>query len=290
MNDPFAKVAIGDPVRFQAQLWNAMIDAAQANQKSKHGQAIASLTTTRSTTIVRIKNETGTNLARGSILGLDGPIFTPADTNLDIFWREVCFRGIAPTLAQHRRRYAVILQAALGDSSGYGYDSGGQIVMAAIAGVCPVQIDVLDVSHDYANITDGDSTKLTSSRHGHARILWREGEGSTGYEPGYGYGYDTGLQWAIVMLGVTGSSGAVGRASGNISPRSGSTYGTGTVHLYHSNAGSEDGPIETIDVLNASETTFSSGNGIDDGMYCSIEWDADDTAWVAPLECEAGYY
>lgn len=293
MNDPFAKVAIGDPVKFPAQTWNAMVDAAKAHLQRRGKFTHDPLTTSRSSTIIRIKNETGTNLKRGSVLGLDGPIFTPADTNLDAFWREVCFRGIAPSDAQHKRRYAVTLQASWGDAgAGYsgGYDSGGQIVMACIAGVCPVQIDVIDIDHEYANIVDGDHTRLKSSRFGHARILWREGEGPYGIEPGSGYGYDTGLQWAIIMLGVTGSCFSVGKANGNISARVGNVYGTGEVDLYRSSTGGyssadEDGPLETIHVLNATADVGSSLGAIQSGKYCGVAWDADDVAWVSPLEC-----
>lgn len=291
--DPFAKVAIGDAVRFQAQTWNAMLDAAKANLASRHAIAVPPLTSTVSSTIIRIKNETGDNLTRGTVLGLDGPIFTPADTSEDIFWREIAFRGITPDETQHKRRYAVLIEAALGDSSAYGYDSGGQIVRACFAGICRVKVDVQDTSHDYANIVDSDYTHLKSSRFGHARILWREGEGPYGHEPGTGYGYDTGIQWAVVMLGVTGSCFAIGKANGPITARSGSTFGQGQVDLYRSTTGSysdpsEDGPVETVDVLNAAANSGSGGSvsgSIASGLMVAVAWDADDVAWVSPLEC-----
>ena len=105
------------------------------------------------------------------------------------------------------------------------------------------------------------------------RILWREGlQGS-----GYGY-YDGGIQWAIVMLGVTGAGGAVGK-SGGISARSGTTWGTGTVDIYRDDGGDADGSIETIDVLNP-------GTAISSGKWVAVEWDSWDLAWVGPLECE----
>jgi len=289
MTDPFAKVAIGDPVRFSAQAWNAMLDAAKGYLREQHSAVLNPLTTTRSATIIRVKNETGSPLVRGSILGLDGPLFTPADTSEDIFLREVIFRGTTPTADQHKRRYCVLLEPA-GSGTVYGYDNGSQFARAFLSGVCPVKIDIKDISHEYANIDDGNSANLVSSRFGHARILWREGEGPYGHFPGSGYGEDTGVQWAIVMLGVTGSCFSVGVANGAISARSGSAPGSGQVDLYRSGSGSysgatEDGPLETIDVLNDSQDTMTSGNGIDDGLRVSVAWDADDVAWVAPLEC-----
>lgn len=223
---------------------------------------------TRSTTIIRVKNETGGDLGRNTVVGLDGPIFTPTD-NENIFLQEVTFRGITPDIAKHKRRYAVLLEPA----------PDGRIVRAYLAGLCQVKVDVADASHEYVVIKDAATDRMNSSRHGHARILWREGD------QGYGYGYETGLQWAIVMLGVTGSSGAIGVAHGDINPRVGSTYGTGQVELFRSVSGSADSCGETVDVLNPSADTTGYGVGIPSGKYCAVEWDADDTAWVAPLEC-----
>lgn len=88
---------------------------------------------------------------------------------------------------------------------------------------------------------------------------------------------------------------AIGRASGDISARSGSSYGTGLVDLYESDAaygygyGYEDGPSDNIEVLNASYDLTDSGNGIDDGTYVSVAWDVLGNPWVAPLECSGPY-
>ena len=275
MSDPFRKVQSGDSLfPISAVTWNGMIEAAQAEQRRKAiGAGV--LDQTRSATIVRVKNESGSNLDRNTILGLHGPLFTPTDSQ-DAFLRGVTFRGIVPTDTDHKRRYVVMLDPCLDGYFGRAY----------LAGVCQVKVNVLDTAHQYAIIDTGRTDRLKSSFHGHARILWREGD------EGYGYGYETGVQWAIVMLGVTGSSGAIGRAAGDISARSGTTYGTGNVDLYRSDGGHSDGPIERVAVLNASQDTMSSGAGIDDGLYVAVEWDADDTAWVSPLECGSGggYY
>ena len=144
-------------------------------------------------------------------------------------------------------------------------------------------MDVADQSHEFAIIDDENFTNLKSSRHGHAQILWRESDEEA-------YGYDTGVQWTIVRLGVTMSCFAIGKANGGISARSGGTYGTGTVDIYRSVSGHEDGPVESVSVLNASADTMTYGGGIDDGRYCSVAWDADGVAWVAPLECPDGPY
>lgn len=275
MSDPYAKVTTGDPLRLSATVWNRMIDAAKdaAQQDITSGP----LTTTRSATIIRVRNDTGADQVRNSVVGLSGPIFTPLDTSLDAFLRELTFRAVTPDIELHRRRYAVLLDPAPMD----------RVVRAYLAGVCPVRVDIVDQSHEYAVITNGNTVGLTSSRFGHTRILWCESDES-------GYYYSTGLQWAIVMLGVTGSCFSIGKAHTDITPRSGSTYGTGTVDLYRSvttpygggYVEDEDGPLENVEVLNACGDV---DGGIATGKYVSVAWDANDQAWVAPLECPDPY-
>lgn len=239
-----------------------MIDAAKA-LKGKFETLAPVITTSLSSTIIQVLNSTGIVLARNSVVGLGDPIFTPDDTSLDAFMREVTFRGLMPNVELHLRKYAITIDPA----------PLNRVVRAYISGVCQVKIDQQDESHEYAVIESGEASHLKSSRHGHARILWREGlQGS-----GYGY-YDSGIQWAVVMLGVTGSSDAVGKSNG-ITARSGSVYGGGTVDLYRILDGAEDGPIETVEVLNP-------GAAISSGKRVSVAWDADDRAFVAPLECE----
>lgn len=261
--DPFSKVAIGDPLQFTAQWYNAATDAAKYFQRKGNLNA-NSLIQTRSSTIIRVRNDTESNLDRFAVLGLNDPIFTPDDATVDIYLREVTFKGVVPDINKHKRKYVVTLDPAVQN----------QVVRAYIAGVCQVLVDQQDEAHEYANIVDTETGHLKSSVHGHARILWREGlQGS-----GYGY-YDSGIQWATVMLGVTGSSGAFGKASGAISARSGATFGTGNVDIYINNGGTEDGPIETVAVLNK-------GTAISSGKQVAVEWDSMDDAYVGPLECE----
>lgn len=261
MPDPYSEVQAGNPIEISATAWNSMLGAGKAWRAQRTDQMADALVTNRSSTIIKVLNDTEIDVDRGNVLGLGDPIFTPDDASVDAFLREVAFRGELP---EHNRKYCVLLEPAL----------QGKVARAFVAGVCPVVINQQHEAHEYANIVGGSVVSLISSVHGHARILWREGlQGS-----GYGY-YDGGLQWAVVMLGVTGSSGAVGKASGAISARSGSGWGTGQVDIYRDDSGTADGPIETFDVLNP-------GTEISDGKWVAVEWDAWDSAFVGPLECE----
>lgn len=265
MADPFRKVNPGDPIQIPAPVWNTILDSIKSGTGFGGGSGPPG---TRQATIIRVKNESNTDLGRNKVIGLGGPIFTPTQSE-DAFLREVTFRGETLSNSSHQRRYAVTLDPM----------KMGRVGRAYVAGVCQVKVDLRDPSHEFANMNNGTADHLVSSRHGHAQILWCEAD------EGY-YGYDSGIMWAIVRLGVTMSCIAIGKAHGDISARGGTTYGSGEVDLYRGVGNSEDGPVERITVANASgDTQGAYGAGILDGKYVSVAWDADGTPWVAPLEC-----
>lgn len=77
----------------------------------------------------------------------------------------------------------------------------------------------------------------------------------------------------------------VGVANGNISPRSGSAWGTGTVTRYWWDGTSDHTAYQDFTVVNPSSSTMTSGHGIDSGQYCWVEEDSDGNLVVTPLEC-----
>jgi len=87
-----------------------------------------------------------------------------------------------------------------------------------------------------------------------------------------------------VQLTAVQSLGSVGVASGDITPRSGTTPGTGTVSVKRYD-GTNLIASHDVDVLNASADTMTGGAGITSGKYVWIGEDADGNLWVAPLEC-----
>jgi hypothetical protein len=177
MSDPFRKVRPGDALNVSATAWNAVIDAAKAEADRRFGADAGDLTTGRSGSIVRVKNETGGALDRAHVVGLGGPIFGP-DDSLDAFLREVTFRGVVPT-SSHVDRFAVLLEPA----------PVNRVVRAYVAGVCPVRVDVTDGTHTTAAADVGETALLVSAAAGPAQILWSEG--------------GTGEQWALIQFGTT---------------------------------------------------------------------------------------
>ena len=92
-----------------------------------------------------------------------------------------------------------------------------------------------------------------------------------------------GPRGSVQLTGV-GSLGSIGVANGNITPRSGTTPGTGTVTVKRYD-GSALVSGHDVAVLNASSNAMTSGHGIDSGKYVWIGENADGNIWVAPLEC-----
>jgi hypothetical protein len=217
MPDPYAKVQEGQRVNpISTTTWNGFIDAARDFRARQLGNAANGPTTTRRADIVRVLNNTGDDVDRYGILGLDAPIILPVD-NLTSAIQEPTFNGVVPA-AEHKDRFAIMLEPTKDGQIGRGY----------VSGVCWVQVDIRDVDHRAADAKVDDVAALTSKGDGAVQILWKESDTE--------YGYSTGLQWAIVRFQTPGPKTTVAKATSTIShaanvgaygagPRA---YGTGT--------------------------------------------------------------
>lgn len=187
MPDPFKKVRPGEDVTFSAAVWNAMIDAARAARDGGGGTGGAR-TTPRDGDIVRVRNDSGADLARRSVLGLDGPIFTPADSE-DAFLREVTFKGVTPT-GDHQGKFCILLEPA----------PQNRVVRAYVGGVAQVKLHVADPAHTCADVSAGDTSALLTSDDGSAQVLWKD-------SGAYGAAV-----WSLVRFGAgCGSAGKTSR-------------------------------------------------------------------------------
>lgn len=189
MGDPFRKVQPGESVSFSAGVHNAMVDAARLTKSRQLDQGSDDRTTTRDAAIIKVRNDTGADLNRRSVLGLNGPLFDPGDINqFEAFLRDVAFSGVVPGVA-HNGRFGVLLEPA----------PAGAIARAYVAGVTQVVVDVVDTTHTCCDVAVGATSALASSRDGSAQILWRQGEAAGGA---------TGEQWAIIRFGTPCGPGA----------------------------------------------------------------------------------
>lgn len=197
MGDPFRKVRPGEDLAIPATTFNAMVDAGKLARAARYADATRREGSRRDAAIVRVVNETGGDLRRTSVVGLDAPTFTPGQ-DLDAFLRDVTFRGVVPGV-EHAGRFAVLIEPI----------AAGRAGLAVVAGVVPAIVDVEDAGHTCADATPGDTVALTSADSGPAQILWSASGVWFSYEDGYvdptgqdpETGFDTGLSWAIVLIG-----------------------------------------------------------------------------------------
>ena len=174
--DPLKKVQPGDAMQIRAPAYNAFVDAARDFQDRAHDLGPEGRAAFRQATIARVRNSSGAARAPFEVLGLGAALPTPTD-NLDLFRERVGFEGVTPDIELHAGKFCVLLEPA----------AAGAVAFAAVAGVCPVKVDVTDAAHEYADVADGEGGYLASAARGAAQILWKQD--------------GTGQKWAIVRLG-----------------------------------------------------------------------------------------
>lgn len=179
MSDKFQSVQPGQKIRIDAGAMNAMLAAAKAHEQSKFNKQVPG-SNDPDPSRVRIKNDSGEDLDRFAVVKLTGPLIAPGD-NLTEFQRHIGFAGEIPS-EDSGGRFAILAEPI----------SDGRIGRGWVSGVCPVQVDVLDASHRYADTEADTHEHLVSTASGAAEILWVES--------------GTGLKWALVRLGAGGGS------------------------------------------------------------------------------------
>jgi hypothetical protein len=125
--------------------------------------------------VIRIRNDSGADVAAGGVLGISDFLITPTE-NLDEFLREPMLVGVTPDEDDHFAKF-VILRDPI---------SNGEIGAAFAYGTAPAQINMTDATHKFADVTDASTASLTSTIEGSARILCVQS--------------GTGLKWGLVLL------------------------------------------------------------------------------------------
>ena len=82
MGDAFKKVQSGDALRIPAETFNTFIDAARDFKARRQSSSRTPGFDFQQTGIVSVKNASGGDRERFEVLGIDRPIFTPADNLL----------------------------------------------------------------------------------------------------------------------------------------------------------------------------------------------------------------
>ena len=130
----------GEPLSIPAEEYNAFLQ--MANDYRTKSVAARPLQQERFVPhgLVRIKNTTDADLARFSVLGIDGPLFSP-DDNLEEYQNRLAFVGVTPT-TDHLEKFAIIQEPLAVDAIG----------LAMVTGVTVAQVDVTSEGHGYANL------------------------------------------------------------------------------------------------------------------------------------------
>jgi hypothetical protein len=175
MGDGLTKVRSGEPLRFPAAAYNAFVDAALDYQRRQRNLLGRPTSRALQADIILVKNTTDNDLDRFSVLGIDAPVFLPADAP-ETFANDIAVLGVSPTWNGHAGRFIILAEPL----------AAGAMGRAWAHGVCPTKLDVQNEAHGYADVADSLTTLRTATT-GSARILWKED--------------GTGTKWAIVRLG-----------------------------------------------------------------------------------------
>ena len=177
MGDAFRKVRTGEALAIPANAYNAFIDAAlDCRQRQTIGGGRQP--SYRQASIVLVRNDSEADVGQFGVLGISGVVFDPA-TALEGFQGRVALTGVTPFAGTHEGRFVIAAEPI----------RSGEIGSAYADGVCQVQVNVTDASHDYAEIANGDSAKLSSAASGSTYIIWKEA--------------GIGVKWAVVRFGFS---------------------------------------------------------------------------------------
>lgn len=183
------KVSRGDPMKIPAAWVNQTTETnrwvARQQTSSQSPPAEPPLPPQPTQVVVIATNNSGDDRKVGEILGLTGNALgnptsssQPTDPKLCSFINNPIMTGEKPTLASDFNNFGVCLEPIRKGKSG----------RICISGLCAAQVNCLNTSDVYADVTDNDATQLTSGSDGAAYIVEAVNAGS-------------GKQWCWVILG-----------------------------------------------------------------------------------------
>lgn len=181
----FDKVPAGQPWALPHGVYNELLDMLVWYRAQIGGNKAGVGGQRRDLDLVPVKNNSGAARDAFAVLGVDAPIFLPSD-NLDEFKFRFALKGVMPAEASHQGKFAILLEPAPASS----------IVLAALSGLVPVKVNFGDAGDAFADVYDGDATRLKSNPEtGAVQIVWKES--------------GTGDKWALVRFGGGGGAGTL---------------------------------------------------------------------------------
>ena len=193
-----------------ATSWNSWNDAAEFTRDYRNRQISGALSMQRMNGVARVKNSSGSDLSRFSVVAPSGIMVSQTD-NANEFYEDPVLTVTTPAAADQLRGWGVLQEPI----------KSGSVGRCLFVGLTPVQIDVVDSGDDYADIIASDNAKLQSGPFGGAAILYKAS--------------GTGTKWAYVVIGTPGTPLLLGKT--NAAHNAGAS---GTINVYRgTTAGSE---------------------------------------------------
>jgi len=141
MGDALKKVQAGQRLEIPAETYNAFLDAVRAERARRHDIEQEPGDEFRQTGIIKVRNQTGVDQDRYSVLALRSPIVTPSD-NLQEFKNRVNLDGVKAVDPAKCERFAILLDPL----------KAGGIGRGIVAGVVPVRVNVIRETDPFAEI------------------------------------------------------------------------------------------------------------------------------------------
>ena len=170
----------GKGVILGERFYGRVVDAVRKVERRPRGGAKPGGSILPRLDVVAVRNNSGFLVERFDVLGLDQPVYEPADgeTQAEDFKDRILFDAVTPVAGAHEGRFGILRGDLMPGETGE----------AVVSGPVVCTVDVVDVAHAFCDVKDDDRVDLLSDWGGSARILWKE-EG-------------TGPKWAVVLLGA----------------------------------------------------------------------------------------
>ena len=243
----------GDPLKISATDWNGAMDAAAAVRQGLTSRTFATPRDVHSSTIVKIKNSSGADRKQYDLLGLAGPLITPAANPIQ-FDQEIVFNGFAVNAA-YLGQFAVLQEPV----------KAGQIGRACVAGVTQARLAIANAYDQFSDVTT-DPTQLQTAPGGSAQILWNPGATS-------GSGSGAGSLGYVRLGPPTGFVQGILATTLNAATNGGVTPGTATLNVYATLSGLWQATGQTVMITSHStQLSAAAGTYVEAQLTNQGEW------------------
>lgn len=188
--NPYRKVNPGEALQIAAATWNRVIDEVATRPRFDGG--VGEWPPINFS--VRCRNDSGSLVARWSVLQITGVLETPTGSFTQ-FERMPGVIGVSPGGPAGNASYVVALDPI----------EAGAIGMAAVAGAVQCRVNVRCTGHQYAVPASGVSAYMDTTDSGPFKIIWRDTTGPAAATGATGASGVTGPRatgpWALVLFG-----------------------------------------------------------------------------------------